>query len=132
MMHRLLVIAYAVLFALGVALFPLTLRTTPLSDIILMLVCLGLLAGFVEAIAVAYTGKRRWIWAWLPPIVGLLISLMILVVPEYQDPDFFLAVTTILPNLFLAGTILFALLVHGLATGVLWLVRLRIWIKHST
>lgn len=133
-MNRLLIVAYVILFVLGTTVFP------PLPEplgrkFIMMLMCLALLSGFIEAVATAYTGKRRWVWAWLPVVAGVVAFFEIGVVIENLAYDLLdrdvLYALIVFPFMALTGAIPFALLVHGWATCLLWLGRSSVWPERS-
>jgi hypothetical protein len=128
-MNRLLVIVYIILFALGAAVIVLTPVSEGLPLLLLKFYSLGLLTGIVEAVASAYTGERRLVWSWLPPTAGFTIGLMTQL--DYQDPDL-RALWLIFIMIILGHNLLFAIVVHATAAGILWLRRSRIWPQRST
>ena len=134
-MNRFLVVAYTILCVLGTTVYPPL--PEPLSrKFVIMLFCLALLSGFVEAAATVYTGKRRWIWAWLPVVAGVVGYFEVMVAIEVissvgpPDPDGPYALV-VFPFMAVGFAVPFALLVHGWATCLLWLGRARVWPKHS-
>jgi hypothetical protein len=122
-MDRRLVLAYTILFVLGVAVFPFAPHFWPPIDALLVLVALALLAGLVEALAIGRTGRRRWLWAWLPPVAGMIAYVLSDLQP--QAPDFGLALSVTIAG-FAIGIPLFALLVHFTAACMVWVRRARV------
>ncbi len=75
-----------ILFALGAA----TVSVGMLGGGLLLLVLpigTALLAGRIEAQAAQRTGRRRWVMAWLPAVLGMGITLAMLVMAGPQGPD---------------------------------------------
>ncbi len=75
-----------VLFALGAA----TVGLGSLGGGLLLLVLpvgTALLAGTIEAQAARRTGRRRWVMAWLPAVLGMGVTLAAFVLGGPQGPD---------------------------------------------
>ncbi len=84
-----------ILFALGTA----TVGVGMLGGGLLLLVLpvgTALLAGRIEAQAVRRTGRRRWVMAWLPAVLGMALTVALLVATGPQGPDSSMALGIVL------------------------------------
>lgn len=128
--YAILFIVYAILFVLGTGVIEPLPNPNPRSrgEVFILFGCLAVAAGIIEAIAAVYTGERRNILSWLPPVAGFVADLV--VNTNYQDPDLS-TLGFILVMMILGWILLFVIVVHVTATGILWLRQLPLWPKRS-